>query len=115
MSNWLRKLVIVAILCCLSFIQPIQSIVTINKTPTLKLVITASQYSSDISVAEITAPTTFPILDERKADSTFLNLGEITFVPISHVSYEPPQKFSLESTGFLYVRQYQSSYLSKHI
>lgn len=111
MSNWLRKLGVIATLCCLTFIQPMQSITPVSKTPVTESVITASDHSADISIAEITAPTTFPIQDERKADSTSLEVGEVALNPLPYLETEPPQITSLASAGFLYVRQCQSSYL----
>lgn len=129
MRKNLRKLVIIAIFCCLAFVQPTQSIIKVSKTPANDTTITAKSYSTEVNAAQITAvnlspkvsaaritvPTTFPIQDERKADSTFLTVGELIFKDTLYVDPDPPRKITFESAGFLYVRKYQSSYVPTHI
>ena len=95
--------------------QPTEYIAKITKAPVTDSEITAVDYSAEVSAAQITTPTTFPILSERKADSTFLEMDDIIFETPLFPETDPPSITTSESVGFLYVRQYQSSYLSLHI
>lgn len=115
MRSDLRKLIIIVTFCCLTYAQPAQLIAKSNQETITDTVITAIDYTSDISAAQITAPTTFPLQDERKADSTFLMLNEMFFEDRSYLHVDPPKTLAFESSGFIYVQHYQSSYLPIHI
>lgn len=115
MSRYFRKLIVVAIFFCLAFIQPTQSITKISKAPVTDSEITAADYPAEVSAAQLTSPTTFPIQSERKADSTFLEIDEVIFENWLFIDADLPRKLTSESAGFLYVRQCQSSYLPLHL
>ena len=111
MQTFLRKLIIIAILSCLIGVQPAQAIAKTSKEPISDVAITAINYSTEVTAAHITAPTTFPIQTERNADSTFLKVNELIFKDRTYVSPDPPRKMTFESAGFIYVRYHQSNYL----
>lgn len=115
MPHYIRRFVVIAIFCCLAFVQPAQSIAKISKAPVNDVMITAVSYSSEVSAAHITAPTTFPIQSERKADSTYLVIEEITTENVPLFDIEPLHYCDFESAGFLSVRKYQSNYLPANI
>ena len=117
MPKYVRNLLVVVIFSCLIISQHVQTISNISSFPSLdnESVITAVDYPMEVDAAQITSPTTFPIHDERKADSTFLVVQEIVFqtTPIAYLVHLFPH--TTESVGFINVRKYQSNYLPIYI
>ena len=108
----LRNLLLFVVFSMMIFSQPAQLLTQINVGQTKEPTISSTSYTSDVSAAHITSPTSIPIYHEWKADPEFFPQSEkiISLVPLSLDQY-PFILGIMESTGFLDAIQYQSNYL----